>query len=160
MECKLEGGSWIRNEWISCDLSGSDLMVWANPLHRNRFRNCKLMGADLYPGEFSGDDSSRVQPGIQQLGIRDVGRNRFDQACDCDESLFFSKGGRRTYTGMVCRLVGVHFFRTSLAGMDFTQCELGRITVSDTFAELHGARVTAMQALDLSRLLGIEIVSE
>ena len=25
MECKLEGSSWIRNEWISCDLSGSYL---------------------------------------------------------------------------------------------------------------------------------------
>ena len=116
------------------------------------------MGANLCQGNFQEMILVECNLGYSNW---DQGRwrNIFYQACDCERA-FFSEGRMKNVYWENCRLVGVHFFRTSLAGMDFTQCELGRITVSDTFAELHGARVTAMQALDLSRLLGIEIVSE
>ncbi len=156
MECKLEGGSWIKNEWIACDLSGSRMSE--GYFHRNRFRDCKMMGTDLCQGNFQEMILEECNLGYSNW---DQGRfkNLLYRACDCERT-FFSDGRMKNVYWEECRLAGVNFFRTPLRGMDFTKCELGPVTVSDTFAELRGAKVTAMQALSLSRLLGIEIASE
>ena len=55
------------------------------------------------------------------------------------------------------RFVDTNLFQTRLRGMDFTQCELAGITVSDTNTELEGAIVTSWQAVELARLLKVVI---
>ncbi len=47
--------------------------------------------------------------------------------------------------------------RTPLAGMDMTTCRIAGWSVS--LYDLRGMRVTAAQVLELSGLLGVEIVS-
>lgn len=56
-----------------------------------------------------------------------------------------------------CRFSGTSFFRTPLIGMDFTDCVLEAIRVSDDFSELKGVKVNELQALELSALLKIII---
>ena len=57
-----------------------------------------------------------------------------------------------------CDLRLANLFQTSLKGMDLSTCELEGFLVSDTFAELAGAKISALQALEVVRLLGLEVV--
>ena len=49
------------------------------------------------------------------------------------------------------------FFKTPLAGLDFTDSELEGVVVSDTATELKGAAVNVRQAAELARLLGVTV---
>ncbi|WP_418718376.1 pentapeptide repeat-containing protein [Candidatus Allofournierella merdipullorum] len=53
------------------------------------------------------------------------------------------------------RFFRTSFFKTPLAGLDFTDSELEGVTVSDDAAELKGATVNVRQAAELARLLGV-----
>ena len=54
-------------------------------------------------------------------------------------------------------LTGAELFRTSLSGMDLTTCTLDGIVLSQTCAELKGAKIHAAQAAVVARILGIEV---
>ena len=55
-------------------------------------------------------------------------------------------------------LSGADFFRTPLRGVDLSECTIEGIAVSENCAELRGARINALQATELARLLGVNIV--
>ena len=50
------------------------------------------------------------------------------------------------------------FFRTPLKGMDLSACDIAGMQLSENAAELRGARVSAEQAMDIARRLGVIIV--
>lgn len=50
------------------------------------------------------------------------------------------------------------FFRTMLDGIDLSECAIVGIGVSDSFAELHGAKIDPTQAVDLVPLLGVKLI--
>ena len=52
----------------------------------------------------------------------------------------------------------VDFFKTPLKGVDLSDCTIDGILVSDTYAELRGAKINMFQAAELARLLGVQIV--
>ncbi|MCI8894794.1 MAG: pentapeptide repeat-containing protein, partial [Lachnospiraceae bacterium] len=52
----------------------------------------------------------------------------------------------------------VDFFKTSLKNLDLSKCEIRGISVSDSFRELAGVKIDAMQAAELALLLGVKIV--
>ena len=54
-----------------------------------------------------------------------------------------------------CNLMASSFFHTSLKDIDLTTCDIEGITVG--LEEIKGTIVNPMQALDLSKLLGIVI---
>ena len=54
-------------------------------------------------------------------------------------------------------LTGAELFRTSLSGVDLTTCTLDGIVLSETCAELKGAKIHASQAAVVARILGIEV---
>ncbi len=53
---------------------------------------------------------------------------------------------------------GAEFFKTPLAGLDVSNCDINGILVSESFRELRGLRVSALQAMELARLLGVRIL--
>ena len=53
---------------------------------------------------------------------------------------------------------GAELFRTGLKGIDLSSCTLDRIALSETCAELKGARIDASQAPVVARILGIEVL--
>lgn len=55
------------------------------------------------------------------------------------------------------RFLRTSFFKTPLAGLDFTDSELEGVVVSDTATELRGATVNVRQAAELARLLGVTV---
>ncbi len=52
----------------------------------------------------------------------------------------------------------VDFFRTPLKGVDFSDCALEGITVSESLGELRGMKINPAQAVDLIPLLGIQLL--
>ena len=50
------------------------------------------------------------------------------------------------------------FFKTSLNGLNMASCRIEGITISDSFSELKGLRISALQAVELARLLGITVI--
>ena len=55
-----------------------------------------------------------------------------------------------------CNLANCFFNKTSLSKQDLTTCDITNIDVE--IKDLYGIKVTAMQALDLTRLMGLHIV--
>ena len=48
--------------------------------------------------------------------------------------------------------------KTPLKDLDFSDCKIDGITVSETFKELRGMQINLLQSADIARLLGIKIV--
>lgn len=62
---------------------------------------------------------------------------------------------------MVCNKVvfsGAEFFKTPLKGIDFSTCEIDGMMVSELLTELKGAKISALQALDIARMTGVIII--
>ena len=53
------------------------------------------------------------------------------------------------------RFINASFFRTSLAGLDFTECMLEGVVLSDSSEEVRGAKMNLHQAAALAKRLGI-----
>ncbi|MDR2897868.1 MAG: pentapeptide repeat-containing protein [Spirochaetaceae bacterium] len=53
---------------------------------------------------------------------------------------------------------GTDFFKTSLKGLDLSDCLIDGIKISADFFELRGAKINAQQAVDLITLFNIEVV--
>ena len=57
-----------------------------------------------------------------------------------------------------CDLTRAELFRTPLKGIDLSSCPITAITLSDSRAELAGAKVGMAQCVDLALMLGVKIV--
>lgn len=55
-------------------------------------------------------------------------------------------------------LTAAEFFKSPLKGIDLSDCIIDGISLSDTLYELRGAKVTAAQAVELAKLLGLTVV--
>ena len=56
-----------------------------------------------------------------------------------------------------CNFTNANFFNTKLTNIDFSDSLISKIILSDNFSNLKGVKVNEMQALELSKLLGIVI---
>ena len=54
-----------------------------------------------------------------------------------------------------CNLVGAAFFRTSLMGVDLSTCRIDGLVVSESMAELKGAKMDLYQSAEFVKKLGI-----
>ncbi len=52
----------------------------------------------------------------------------------------------------------VDFFHTRLKGIDFSDCSIQLISVSDQYFELKGMKIDLFQAVEIAKILGIEIL--
>ena len=77
--------------------------------------------------------------------------------CDCSDAGFpEAKLKHINWQRLILRQAD--FFRTPLKGIDLSACDIEGIQLSENAAELRGARVSAEQALQLARRLGVIIV--
>ena len=57
-----------------------------------------------------------------------------------------------------CNLMEAEFYRTSLKGIDLSNSEISGIRITNLANnELRGSSVSSLQALELARMLGVEI---
>ena len=56
-----------------------------------------------------------------------------------------------------CIMHNISFFKTCLKGVDLSTCQIEGLTVSDTYKELSGLKISGNQAEDIIKLLGVKI---
>ena len=157
--CRLTGAylskSWLRDVVFErCELSGLRLME--STLQRVRFVNCKfsganLAGASLQDALFQNCTADGLMLPESRL------KNVVFEDCNLQEASFSALGKKSSFCFERCDLRAVDFFRTSLNGIDLTSCEIDGIRLEGP--EVRGAIVTALQACDLAKLLGVVIKS-
>ena len=71
---------------------------------------------------------------------------------------FFSESKFKKFIIRNTNLKGVDFFKTPLKGIDLSECMIENISVSDSFWELKGVKISPIQAIDLVQTLGVAFV--
>ncbi len=136
-----------------CDVSNCDFSS-------ARWVRCQMEGGKAMGANFSGGawwHTLFLHTNLRYANLHDL---RLESAafdnCDLSEA-YLTQAQNKGFAFYQCKLFRTSFFKTRLAGIDLTSCELEAITVSDDFTELRGAKVTPFQAADLARLLGVVI---
>ena len=157
--CELRGASLKRGSFVDvvferCDLSNARLSEAF--FQRVRFVDCKLLGADL--------DSARLRSAaftgcvlrMANFSLSKAQDVRFAQ-CDLTEAALRDLRECKRVEFSACDLRRAELAGTRLAGMDLTTCEIGGNTWGPGLAEVRGAIVTPLQAMELARALGVRI---
>lgn len=152
--CDFSGCSFYNVKFVRCRFDGcvfgdayfkdteireskADGTVFENAV----FKSCLFADTSLRYASFSGAKWQNVT---------------IDNCC-CAEGVFSSMELKRIVLKDVDFTKTV-FFKTPLKGVDFSSCQLGGITVSDSLSELYGAKISSFQAADIVSLLGVEFV--
>lgn len=132
--CRFPASFWRQSSLVECKGDGCDF-------RRARFRECRLEKCLLRYGNFSESrwDGSRITD------------------CDMTEAVLSESRIRRT-AFLRADFTGAELFRTSFRDMDLSSCTLDGITLSESCAELKGAKINAAQAAVVARILGIEVL--
>ena len=136
--CDVSNCDFSSTSWVRCQMEGG-----------------KAMGANFSGGALW--HTLFLQTNLRYANLDDLRLESvaFD-GCDLSEA-YLTQGQNKGLAFFECKLFRTSFFKTKLAGVDVTTCEMEAITVSDDFSELRGLKVTPFQAADLARMLGIII---
>ena len=154
IDCEFEKASFIDVIFDNCDFSNSHFVkVYFN---RCEFKNCKCLGTI-----FSEAVMKHVKIMDSTLKYASLNNAKFEYVemnhCDMTESSI-SETIHKNWNASKCLFIGTNFFRTKLKDFDFTSCELENLIISDTLEEIRGAKITAIQSLEMARLLGMKVV--
>lgn len=148
---RLINGNYIDVSFSGCDFSNCDLSKTA--FRRVSFIQCKLMGTDLincFIKDVRFTDCQMEYVNFAETKLLQSGfftcrmaQSRFN-ACRL-EALFCD-----------AELTLAAFNYTSLSGIDLTNCAIDGLQV--TLPDLRGLRVSAIQAVELAKLLGLTII--
>jgi uncharacterized protein YjbI with pentapeptide repeats len=151
--CDLSHCTFIEVEFDECDFSNCDFSE--GYFKKCRFTRCKGVGARYAHAAFSMVEvvDSRFSDALfDECRFTDV---RFVRA-DCTRASF-SQTQLERFCPSECRFVENDFFKTKLAGIDFSDGELVAPIVSKPPIELAGASVNIFQAAGLASLLGLNV---
>lgn len=154
IDCNFEKASFVDVVFENCDFSNSRFVKAY--FNRCEFRNCKCLGTVFNEAVIKHVkimDSTLKYASLNDAKLEYVEMNR----CDLTESSI-SETIHKNWSAGGCLFIGTNFFHTKLKNFDFTSCELENIIISDTLEEIRGAKITAVQALEAARLLGMKVV--
>lgn len=151
--CNLEKCSFVDVVFQNCDFSNSQLCDCY--FSRCRFVNCKWMGADMYNGSLRQVLAENCN--FSYVNLDNAGLNHVSVAGSDFSHANMSNCRLKEFAVHDSRFAGVNFFGTPLAGLDFSKSDISGIVTSDSHSELRGALVSATQAVELARLLGIKV---
>ena len=159
--CRLEGCTltaapgllldFVDVELVRCDLS--NLNLYKGSLLRVRLRDCKLLGAS-----FAEASLQHVTMESCLLRYTNFTGSRLQRvaltACDLTHGAL-ENCKLKDFTLTDCDLTAVECSFTSLKGVDLRSCVLSGLAASA--GDLRGAIIGVEQAIDLVRLLGVEV---
>ena len=151
--CDFSRASFADVAFSGCDFSNSDFSE-AN-FTRCTFSSCKFTGANFTAAVLARtelSDSTLSYASLAKARLTDV-LARADDFSHAD--LSEARLARTVFDDV--RFTGTSFFRTSLAGIDFTTCQLADIVLSDAMGELKGCRMDLYQAAGIAQRLGVVI---
>lgn len=151
--CDFERALFTDVVFSNCDFSNSTLSE-AN-FTRCAFMSCKFIGADFSQAVLSRievRDSTFAYASLVKVQLADVRVSATDLS---HADLAEVRQKRADFNDV--RFVGTSFFRASLAGIDFSTCQLGDIVLSEGMGELRGCSMDMFQAASIARRLGVDI---
>ena len=154
IECDLSKASFYECKFLHCDLSNCKLpdSYWKDC----EMADCKCKGIDLTNSSFK-QTTLKNNSFVYGLFSECTFEGSRLSSCDLSNALFSQVALRRTTIFSECRLTRAELFKTSLKGIDLSDCDISSIALSDTFYELRGAEVSYDQAAELAALLGVKI---
>lgn len=157
-DCRFAGAilanAWFQNaRFENCDFSGAELIEAT--LQKVQFVRCKLTGANLTAAVLTDvtlEDCIAPDAAFSEATLKNVLFLRGDYS----GAAFWNVHKRSMFRFVECRLERTEFLHTSLNGQDLTGCDIAGAAFSGE-GELRGAKVTALQACELAKLLGVII---
>lgn len=154
LNCNFEKSSFVDMIFDQCDFSNSNFSgcYW----NRCEFRRCKYMGSDFHMASMK--HMKIIDCNMQYVNFNGA----YLEQVLMDESdltdAFLSEVKYKKWEAIETKFIGTNFFHTTLRKFDFSQCELAEPIVSDTMNELRGIKITPVQALEIAKLLEIEVL--
>lgn len=151
---KLAKASFYGCTFTACDLSGADLT--SAFLKSCKLDGCKLEGANL-------GKAILRQTKLKDCACRYVAcaESKWEgctlDGCDLRESFFDGAKFQQRTKFQNCNLQKADLFRTKLAGMDLSACDIAGIALGPDRAEIRNAVIGIDQAADVAMLLGVKI---
>lgn len=149
--CSLEDCFMTDVLFESCDIS--NLKLGNLSAQRVRFEGCKMVGVQIPDGLLQNVSFVDCNCRYANLSNTKLKGAKFDSCFFQDASL--DNWNWKDISFHNCDLTRVNLCHTPLKGLDLRNCQIDAIVL--TGSELKGAIVTHVQALDLTRFLGIEI---
>lgn len=124
------------------------------------FSQCEFKSSQLVGANFS--ECKFIDFTIEKSALRyaNFTKAQFDKCAIVDSDLsdtFFAGCKLKSFETKESQYIRTEFFQTSLKGVDFSACDLEGICVSEYAEELKGVIVNVYQAVELSKLLGLQI---
>ena len=157
--CLLPGitvrhSQWCDVELRNCDLTGADLSGCG--FHRVTFVDCKFSGANFSDTVLRHVRMERCKGEAATFAASRLRHVRFEECILRHASLSDCRMEEGRFVR--CDLGEAEFFGTRLRGMSLADSDIRGIRIREIVSpELRGARIDRLQALDLVRLLGVEI---
>lgn len=151
--CDFTCATFTNVTFAGCDFSNCDFSE-AN-FTGCTFSSCKFTGTNFLEATFV-----RVEVRDSTCAYASFARARLEDfaACACDFShADITEVRQRRISFDDVRFSATNFFRTNLANIDFTTCQLDGIMLSDIMSELRGCRMDMYQAASIAQILGVEI---
>lgn len=153
-QCKLRKAQFSDMIFKNCDLS--NIHFTGSSFTRVEFNGCKLTGTNFSECTFNQVTFNECRGEYINLSGSKL-RNVLFNACILRGGAFDNALLTNTFFSS-CNLIEAEFYRTSLKGIDLSSSEIAGIRILALPPnELRGAKVSTLQALELARLLGIEI---
>lgn len=151
----LDRASFLDVRFENCDFSNCR-MVGAY-FDRCQFVRCKCVGTDLHESIFRHvvwEESNLRYACLDQSKLTDA----------CFRSVDFTEGSLseaalKRFEAFDSRFIRNNFFKTALAGLDFSRNEFASPILSAALTELKGAAIDPYQAVELMGLLGVIVKS-
>lgn len=153
--CAFARSSFTEVKFVGCDFSNCDFS-------EAYFKDCYIEQSKALGAKFT----HAIWRGVKVVDSRFTGAY-FDEArmdgvdiisTDCAEASFSSMKVKR-FTAHDSRFVANDFFKTPLAGIDFSECVFEAPLVSKPPAELAGVVVNMFQAAQLAGLMGVVVTN-
>ncbi|MDD3362029.1 MAG: pentapeptide repeat-containing protein [Hespellia sp.] len=154
LDCDFEKSSFVDVIFENCDFSNS--RFGSAYFGRCEFHHCKCLGTDFHEAVFK-----HVRLVECQMRYANLSGTLFEnvhmQQCDFTEAALRVVKYKR-WDAEGSKFYGTNFFQTILAGFDFSENEMGNIIVSDDMKELRGCKISPVQAMEVAKLLEIDVV--
>lgn len=154
MACDFTQVNFINVNFENCDISNC---IFAHSYWKStNMINCKAVGSDFRQSYFK---EAQLEGSLFQYAncVKTTWMNCV--LCDCDfKEAFMSEAKFKVIKLHNVNLSRVDFFKTPLKGIDLSDCSIEGILLSETYKELHGAKINMFQAAGIAQLLGVQIV--
>lgn len=153
-ECSFVKASFVNAEFIGCDFSNCDFShsYWKE----TRIDTCKAQGTKFCGSVWK--DSKIENTNLDYANYNGAAMEKTEAVMCSFTSASLSEMKLKNAVFDRDKFDSTDFYKTLLKGIDLSGCELSHILLSDDFREVKGARLSALQAVEIAKMLGITVV--